>query len=181
MAALELSTLFAAVSNSVLATFWAIYHVYSSQSLLEELRQDLGNQSEREKTVQGEVDGKGGSRSSIFTSMVKETIRVHTGGVTTRYVAEDTTLSSVSSSDREYLLKRGSLLVIPTEPIHANTSLWGLDAEQFNPYRFCKHTNGIKEDGTRVRYVVFQASVFCSHLLQSIAFVTCVSFSRFTF
>ena len=103
----------------------------------------------------------GDSRNPTLTSIVKETIRVHTGGATTRYVAKDTTLSSLSSSplykSREYLLKRGSIVVIPTEPIHADTSLWGLDADQFDPYRFYKHANGIKKDGARVRYVDYWA------------------------
>ena len=157
IAALEIGTLVAALNNSILATFWAIYHVYLSPKLLEDLRQELGAQTKREHTVGEEREEQGDSRNPTLTSIVKETIRVHTGGATTRYVAKDTTLFSLSSSSiyrsREYLLKRGSIVVIPTEPIHADTSLWGLDADQFDPYRFYKHANGIKQDGARVRYV----------------------------
>lgn len=158
IAALEIGTLFAALSNSILAAFWAIYHVYSSANLLGELRQEVCSQTKGKKILQGDGEEKGDSRTSLLASIVKESIRLHTGGATTRYATRDTTLSSLSSSSayqhREYLLKRGSFVVIPTETLHASTSLWGLSAEQFDPYRFCKHTNGIKEDGTRVRYVI---------------------------
>ncbi|KAL8789559.1 MAG: hypothetical protein Q9195_006786 [Heterodermia aff. obscurata] len=155
IAALEIAILSAALSNSIRTTFWVIYHVYSSPNLLQDLRQELGAQTKREEIAQGERDEKGESRNPILASIVKETIRAHTTGATTRYVARDTALSALSSSstnkNREYLLKRGSLVVIPMESIHANTSLWGHDAERFDPHRFCKDTNGLKEDGTRVR------------------------------
>lgn len=41
---LELSTLFATLSNTVLATFWAVYRVYSDKQLLLDLTKELGVQ-----------------------------------------------------------------------------------------------------------------------------------------
>lgn len=86
---------------------------------------------------------------------------MHSAAATTRYVTTDTTLSSIPSSsstadDKGYLLKSGSLVVIPTEPVHADPAAWGSDATAFDPYRFEKHPLGIKTDGSRVSGAAFR-------------------------
>lgn len=176
-ASLELSTLFAALSNTVLAAFWAVYHVYSDRQLLLDLTKELGVQVQDGKTEFGK-DGAAGEEAEqekkrekekgnkdeatpLLSSLVKETIRVHAAAATTRYVTADTTLSSIPSSsfasdDKGYLLKSGSLVVIPTEPVHADPAAWGPDAAAFDPYRFEKQPIGVKTDGSRVNGAAFR-------------------------
>lgn len=54
-------------------------------------------------------------------------------GTSIRQVMEDTIL------DDKWLLKKGSMIQMPTRVVHTDTSLWGPDADDFNPRRFMKN------------------------------------------
>ena len=179
LASLELSTLFAALHNSILAAFWVVYHVYADKQLLRDLRKELGVQvrDKSDKVEKGEAAGEESKSDDeknkdqatpLLTSLIKETLRVHSASATTRYVTTDTTLSSIPSplsTEKEgYLLKSGSLVVIPTEHVHNNPSIWGADATTFNPYRFHKHTTGVKIDGSRISSAAFRAFGAGTHI-----------------
>ena len=119
--------------NTVPATFWALYHVYSQPSLLEELREAISVH------VQGSADGLTrhiniaavAARCPLLDSVVQETLRVHAVGNSPRIVIEDTVLKN------EYLLKKGSLVLVPSGELHRTSSFWGSAAKDFDAYRFC--------------------------------------------
>ncbi|KAL8792190.1 MAG: hypothetical protein Q9195_005212 [Heterodermia aff. obscurata] len=136
ISSLELGDCLAVLANATPAVFWMIWHIYSDPTLLQNLRDEL-NSIISETTEQ---DGKHlrlnvgqlKSHCPYFHSTYQEVLRVRTHSASHRWVMEDTLLS-----DR-FLMKKGNAIEMPGHVIHANASLWGNDANDFNPRRFMK-------------------------------------------
>lgn len=58
---------------------------------------------------------------------------------------EDTVL------DGKWLLKKDSMIQMPTRVVHTDTSLWGSDADDFNPRRFMKNSGSHKAPAAAFR------------------------------
>ena len=131
----ELSDVIAILVNTIPTTFWVLYHVFSNVSLLEDLRCEL------DATLHIKTDTEGTARWSVdaialqdecpvLASVWQETLRYRANGSSSREVMQDTVLE-----DR-YLLKKGSVIQMPTLVVHNDTANWGPTATQFNPKRF---------------------------------------------
>ena len=119
--------------NTVPATFWTLYYVYSQPILLEEVRsaihphiQSLAESSERYVNV-AEV----AASCPLITSIVHETLRIQSVSTSARKVLEDTHV------DRECLLRQGSTVLIPSAEVHTASSVWGASSTEFDARRFC--------------------------------------------
>ncbi|MCJ1287881.1 hypothetical protein MMC26_007233 [Xylographa opegraphella] len=139
----EVSNVFGILVNTAPSTFWTICHIYSSPLLLEDVRKELADIL----LTEDKPDGGGLVRTMDITklkvacplllSTFQEVLRCLTHGVTARCVLEDTILA-----DR-YLLKKDSIIQMPSAVVHSDTDVWGPSAKEFDPRRFMKtHPKG---------------------------------------
>ncbi|KAI9706643.1 MAG: hypothetical protein M1836_003652 [Candelina mexicana] len=118
--------------NTVPATYWALYYVYSQPSLLEEVREAIS------PYVQITADGPRRSvniaevvvKCPLVTSIVRETLRVQSVSSSARKVLKDTFV------DGQYLLKQGSTVLIPTAEVHGPSSVSGTSSSTFDIRRY---------------------------------------------
>ena len=135
----ELSSIIGILINATPTVFWLLVYIYSVPGLLEDLRQEVAN------VTSTEMLSTQGNRKKHSISVVKlredcplllstyrETLRLKTNNVYTRWVQEDTFL------DDKYLLKQGSIVQVPGASMHADPALWGADVAEFQPRRFIK-------------------------------------------
>jgi len=118
----EIAMCFTAVTNVVPTVFWMLSYIYSDAGLLQDLREEvaiLGNPLDITKL----------RSCPLLISTFQETQRLQQHGNLVRFVTADTLLGS-------YLLKKGSIIQIPSAVLHTTSSTWGSDSGTFNPRRF---------------------------------------------
>lgn len=121
----------AILTNTLPATFWVTYHLFSDPVVLESIRSELC------KGVREDDDGTCTidlthvkSSCPILLSTFKETMRMYSVSTATRIAMEDHRLNS------QYLLKKGSTIMIPSAVQHTDRSVWGDTVGVFNHERF---------------------------------------------
>lgn len=118
----EIAICFAPVTNVVPTVFWMLSYIYSDADLLQALREEvaiLGNPLDITKL----------RSCPLLISTFQETQRLKQHGNAVRFVTADTLLGG-------YLLKKGSIIQIPSAVLNTASSTWGLDSKTFNPRRF---------------------------------------------
>ena len=119
--------------NTVPATCWTLYYVYSQSTLLEEVRVAISPhiQSSPEVRTRQVNIAEVAAECPLVSSIVHETLRVQSVGTSTRKVLKDTLI------DDQYLLKQGSTVLMPSAELHTTSSVWGSSPTTFDPRRFC--------------------------------------------
>ena len=132
IARLEVSEGLGILSNTVPTCFWVLYDIYSRPDLLKELRDEL-----RANAITLSPDGTHTidlvdikEKCGLLISTFQEVLRVRSIGAPTRTVYKDILLND------QYLLKKGSLLMMPIKGINREENTWGAQAHEFNPRRF---------------------------------------------
>jgi cytochrome P450 len=125
----------ALLSNTVPNTFWMLYHIYSDPRLLAECRKELAHVIVAINDKQGKptktIDiSKVKTSCPLFLSIYKEVLRFYSTSISARLVMEDFLL------DNQYLLKKGSTVMMPNPVQHRNPALWGAQNDVFDPRRF---------------------------------------------
>ncbi|MCJ1381605.1 hypothetical protein MMC17_004716 [Xylographa soralifera] len=148
IAKFEVGGAIAVLVNTVPAAFWMLFFVYSTPGLLDEVRRQVDA-----ITVTNNSDGVLVRSIDITTlkrncplliSVFQETLRYRSVSTSVRQVMEDTVL------DGQWLLKKDSMIQMPSRIIHRDSSLWGTDVEEFNPQRFLKSSE-VKSSGSNSR------------------------------
>ena len=128
----ELGNAFAVLGNTTPCAFWLIWHIYSDERVLTDVRgeiETLVHESDRGC----EVDlAKIKTECPIFLSTFQEMMRFRAVAPGPRVLLEDVEL------DERYLLKKGSMLMIPTPVQHSDVEAWGPTATEFDHLRFTK-------------------------------------------
>ncbi|KAI1775344.1 cytochrome P450 [Hypoxylon cercidicola] len=133
----NLSICYGLLVNTVPGTSRVLYYVYSNPSLLAELRQNIDSLVLKESGQAITInipDVIAGCR--LLDSLVQEVLRIHSTNASGRVVLKDTLI------DDTYLLKKDSVLLIPSAHLHNSESTWGPDASSFNPKRLIKDIEG---------------------------------------
>lgn len=114
-----------------------LYHIFSDKTLLEDIRAELTNSISisapetarpNQKTIKLHLPTLK-EKSPLLQSVFQEVLRFYSRGASSRLVMEDTRLNN------QYLLKKGSILMMPTSVIHSDSASWGPNTE-FQPRRF---------------------------------------------
>lgn len=151
IARFEIGSLFAILGNTVPATFWLIFHIFSNPVVLADIRRELWQGVVTTTTTMSDtaVTGTGGQGNRlihtldlnhiktgcpILLSTFKEVLRFRGTGVSTRTVTRDHLL------DNTYLLKKGSTLMIPSSVQHSDPTIWGPTVGVFDHRRFLGRT-----------------------------------------
>ncbi|KAI0451597.1 cytochrome P450 [Xylaria acuta] len=138
---------FAVLSNSAPCALWLLYHIFSDDRVLADIRDEV-SVLVRENGTDKFVD-LASIRTScpILLSTFQETLRYRSLNPGARILLEDALL------DTGTLLKKGSMLMMPALVHHTNATAWGTDARMFNHLRFTDLTSGRK----RPNRVAFRA------------------------
>jgi cytochrome P450 len=130
----EASMGLALLANTVPATFWILYDLYSRPELLSEIRREL-----KRNVIHGSLEGKLvisvsalSNACPLFVSTYQEILRFRSTSSPVRFAREDVVLND------KYFLKKGSMICIPGRPMSKNSMVWGTSAERFDPRRFIK-------------------------------------------
>ncbi|KAI0018952.1 cytochrome P450 [Xylariomycetidae sp. FL0641] len=124
-------------SNTKPAAFWLIYHIFSDHQVLADCRQELSLVC---RVVNGtrmiDIDRVKSSCPTLLSTF-KEVFRFHGTGVATRMVTEDEVLEP-----GHFLLRKGSMLVIPAAVQHNLPTMWGTRVTDFQHKRFLQDRTG---------------------------------------
>ena len=141
MARMECVNGLAILVNTVPSAFWTIVQIYSNSQLLQRVR-DLANAALTKEHVAGVKRSKINilkiQQSLEIQSIIQEVIRLRTTGIGPRLVREDVVLHE------QYLLKKGSTVIIPNRAIHFDERTWGESVDIFDKNRFNKSSNKAK-------------------------------------
>lgn len=153
----ELSFLFAGIVNTATTTFWTLVRIFADRQLLHTIRTELEAAALGGDAGVAAADERGGSmwsaRRQISVSTLardgatttaacptlyavyREVLRLGSNNFSTRLVQSDTILTAAGPHDGEYFLRSGGIVQIAGGVMHADTSIWGKDAAQFDPSR----------------------------------------------
>ncbi|KAI0431593.1 cytochrome P450 [Xylaria sp. FL1042] len=129
----------ATLANTYAAVFWMVFYVFSNSEILSELRQELStvittNRSDvtvGEQKIHHTLDMmKVNTHCPILISTFRESMRLHSVGMSLRQVCKDTVINY------SYCLKKDAMVLMPTIAIHTDPDVWGSDVLSFNYRRF---------------------------------------------
>lgn len=156
VARLEVGMSIAFLDNTAPVLFWLLMFIYSRPHLLQEVRKELEDVVETSTNFNGEVIRNLDittvtNNCPPLTSAFQETLRYRSIGTAVRQVTEDIIL------DGKWLMKKDALIQMPSRVIHVNSSIWGSDAADFDPYRFTKDSIPTTSNGKRPPRTAFRA------------------------
>lgn len=128
----EVGNTFGILANSTPCAFWLLFHIFSDAQVLADVRRELQPLLHKDDD-EGRLNFNAANvRTScpLLLSTFEETLRYRSVGVGPRAILEDVLL------DDRFLLKRGSLLLIPSSVQHSSRAAWGEDAGGFRHTRF---------------------------------------------
>lgn len=129
IARLEMAMLVAILSNTIPTAFWVLYHIYSSKETLLDCRQEVSTLN-LEADIADITSLK--QACPLLSSILNETLRYHNIGVSPREVLQDHNLAG------QYLLRKGTMVLMPSVVQHFDTDIWGENAHMFRYDRFVK-------------------------------------------
>jgi len=144
----EIGQINASVSNTVPGAFWAFWQILANPVVFKDC------QREAAALVQTSPDGictidlaNVRTACPVLVSTWQEVLRFHGTSISARIVQEDTLI------DKKYLLKKDSMVIMPTRVSHSDESVWGSTASQFDHKRFLKSS---KSGGKRAPAAAFR-------------------------
>ena len=147
----DLSVCYGLLVNTVPAVAWTLFYVYSQPSLLEEIRAAVACYIHTSKDSQDKLTFNVNIAEVIpgcplLESLVQETLRAQSTNASGRIVLQDTLL------ENRYLLKKDSILLIPSAELHSDASVWGPSHKEFDPWRFLnRRAKGAKQPASAYR------------------------------
>lgn len=120
------------MSNTGPASFWVIYHIYADPIVLHDCRQEVSKIVQKNGNTCTIDIANVKSACPTLLSTLQEVLRFHSTGISVREVLEDHMLNG------QYLLKKGSTLMIPAPVQHTFRDIWGNNVDEFYYKRFAK-------------------------------------------
>ncbi|KAI1084146.1 cytochrome P450 [Whalleya microplaca] len=128
----ELENIFAVLENSTPCALWVIYHIFSDDQVLADVRREISALVHEDDDGEGVVSAVDLARiretCPVLLSTFQEVLRYRAVNPGPRVLLEDVHVDGV--------LKKGSMPMIPALMQHSDVSAWGQDAREFNYMRF---------------------------------------------
>ncbi|KAF2232166.1 cytochrome P450 [Viridothelium virens] len=131
----EVGSALAILVNTTPTVFWMIFLVFSDPELLADLRTEIESvmTTSTENGIVRNLDiTQLKQNCPLLSSTLQEVLRYRSVAASIRQVMEDTVLNDT------WLLKKDSILQMPSRIIHTTKAIWGDDVEEFNARRFLK-------------------------------------------
>ena len=136
---LEVGTLLGILVNSIPTLFYMLHHIYADEDLLRDVRAEvekcITDESEQGIKLQF-AKTKVRDECPLLLSVLQEILRFYSRGASARLVLEDTMLNE------QYLLEKGSAVLMATAVLHTEPSVWG--PPEFDARRFMRKQFGAK-------------------------------------
>lgn len=127
----ELELLNGLLSNTVPAVFWILAHALTG-SFFQAVKEEVGQFVQRDEQQLRFDISQVRTRCPTLVASYQEALRLYASSARAYKIVEDFELMDGT------LLKKGSLVYVPTETIHKNPKNWGPDVLQFKPERWMK-------------------------------------------
>lgn len=153
----DLSIFYGLVVNTVTTTALALFYLYSHPSFLEDVRTGMSSY------IHVSSDSPHGTlhevhihdiitTSLLLLTLVQETLRLQSTNASSHIVLEDTPLED------QYLLKKNSIVLVPSAELHADLSVWGPSSKDFDPSRFMpKNIAAHTKQGAKISASAYRA------------------------
>ena len=125
----DLSVCYGLLVNTVPAVSWALLAIYSNPTLLSQVRETLSPCLQAQSSSSGIDMETILKECPLLSSLVQEILRLRSTNASGRVVMADTVL------DNKYLLKKDSMLLIPSAELHNNDSVFA-SPQTLSPERF---------------------------------------------
>ncbi|KAH8883487.1 cytochrome P450 [Thozetella sp. PMI_491] len=147
----ELGNTFAVLGNSAPCAFWVLFHIFSDEQVLADVRREVSAlvQDEAEAGVNSVDLGKIRTACPVLLSTFQETLRYRAVNPGVRVLLEDVHL------DGGILLKKGNMLMIPAPVQHTSVAAWGENAAEFDYLRFARKPGPGHKKPNRVAFRAF--------------------------
>jgi cytochrome P450 len=141
----ELGMLFVAVTNAIPTMFWMIVYIFRDASLVADLQQELTKVAIETKTADGKLRkytfdvSKFSTACPLLNSVYQEVMRLTNRQMGTRGILQDVLLNYTpadGAAPRQYLLKKGIPLLMPSMTTNFDEATWGKDSHLFDARRF---------------------------------------------
>ncbi|KAH8695302.1 putative cytochrome P450 oxidoreductase [Talaromyces proteolyticus] len=128
---LEMGMAVGLLSNTIPATFWVLFDLYSRPELLEQIREEVNQNALQIADKSATIDLTClRDQCPRLLAFFHESLRLRSLAAPTRFVYEDVVL------DNKYLIKAGSMLNISTTAVYRNADSWGPGSSEFDATRF---------------------------------------------
>ena len=156
IASYEVGGSIAILVNTAPAAFWTLFYLSSHTDILEEIRKEVTATVRSERNLDGNLVNSLDvtsikTKCPLLTSTFQEILRHRSMGASIRQVMQDTLL------DGRWLLKKDSIVQIPSLVLHEDPSIWGNDSRDFDPRRFIKDDKTRSDGRTRANPTAFRA------------------------
>lgn len=150
----ELGNTFAVLGNTTPCSLWLLYHTFSDNQVLADIRQEVSalvHEDDSDQTgIVCSID-LANIRTScpVLLSTFQETMRHRAVNPGPRVLLDDVVL------DDGTLLKKDSMLMIPASVQHTSVLAWGKDANEFDHMRFARQLEPGQKKPNRVAFRAF--------------------------
>ncbi|KAF2832521.1 cytochrome P450 [Ophiobolus disseminans] len=150
----ELGNTFAVLGNTTPCALWLLYHIFSDDQVLDDVRREIlalvHEQHQDGDEIVHSVDlASIRDLCPILLSTFQETMRFRAVNPGPRVLLEDVHL------DSRYVLKKGSMLMIPATVQHSDVTAWGDDVGVFDHMRFTRKAGTGRKRPNRVAFRVY--------------------------
>ena len=166
---LEVGTLIGVLVNTVPSAFYLLSAICRDAALLHDVRAELQAAAVADGPANSSEDPRQRVRSlhapalmdrercPLLHSAWQETLRLHARGASARLVVEETRLGA-----EQWLLAKGSVVIVPQAALHTDPAHWGGDAGAFDPRRFLKtEGSGVRDKAAAVYRPFGGGSTIC--------------------
>ncbi|KAK4694388.1 hypothetical protein P7C71_g3193, partial [Lecanoromycetidae sp. Uapishka_2] len=148
IARFEVVNLIGTLTSTIRTVIWMLYHIYSQPAVLSDCREEIPKVVTTFRTAEGSkvlhsLDITAlKSNCPVLGSTFQEVLRHHALGTSVRQVMHDTLLEG------RYLLKKDSMILMPSMVVHSDPKLWGPSVDEFNHRRFLRMSPSVS--GTKL-------------------------------
>jgi cytochrome P450 len=141
----DLAMMMVATTNAVPTLFWNIVYVLSSPGIASSIREEVTAIMTRSTDpATGETSmvigaGKFATHCPLLCAAYQESTRLSNRQMSIRVAEEDTT---VASADKTYLVKKDTVIFLPSSLYSEDPTIWGRNAHLFEPARWLKDSAG---------------------------------------
>jgi Cytochrome P450 len=160
----DLAMMMVATTNAIPTLFWNIVYVLSSPSIISSIRGEVTAITARStdpttgKPTMTIDASKFATHCPLLCAAYQESMRLCNRQMSIRVAEEDTSVTSLAEGEpeRTYLIKKNSVMLLPSSLYSEDPKVWGSNAHLFEPARWLKDSAGkVAKEAERLQKKAF--------------------------